>query len=665
MVLASCFPISVGCGEETPSAEIVPADHIVCVDGETDGAIDQGILTPFGDTGVLDADGGVVDGTESEGLGDRAPGTRSRGRSQEDFRSTVGCRSPEGRDDIWDRARIGSLTYCFGSFEDAQLELEVRDAFEIATWEYELATDVNFVHRLELDGRSCTKDSDVVFVVREGGDADCSIFGCPLADAFFPSMAEGSAPQDVVFFPEAVDHPEFGVKGIVQHELGHVLGLWHEHARFVQDDGVLSQDRELKCMLSAGWSSSWRGVTPPDPDSVMGYPYCRGTPGGAVGLSPMDRLALRYHYALPALRHQSFDEGTTSDILWFLPREGVLTLWYGNEGVPISFAEVALCSDEASGDCPGGVQSAWKPIPLAEAGQAHVLMYGPGDTPDLKIEGTLVPGTFDYRAVPVGHETAVPRVGDLAGSPSVEDVLFVLPGEGEGDWGLEAGNSSFVTHESIQGVDGFFDAAVGDFDPSGAVLGDQILWYSESTTGWWMTSRNGEGLQDVAFNPCALPIGGPIDPLVGNFDADDTDEILWYLPDEDLLLLWLAVEDCAADQIAFALEGRPLPHAGDFDGDGRLDVLWDRPGANDELWRFVDPASPVVEPMTLPGDTVPVVGDFDGDGCSDVLWYRGYAPTSDLWHSSCDGTFMGTTLETPMNADPIGYHYGHGRAHRG
>ncbi|MFY0541519.1 M12 family metallopeptidase [Nannocystis pusilla] len=81
---------------------------------------------------------------------------------------------------------------------------------------------------------------------------------------------------------------------VVLHELGHLLGFVHEHSRF-------EQSREI-CVDAA--STEFRGLTYPDPASVMGDARCPGISAASKQgrLSRGDRLGASILYALPRAR---------------------------------------------------------------------------------------------------------------------------------------------------------------------------------------------------------------------------------------------------------------------------------------------------------------------------------------------------------------------------
>ena len=65
------------------------------------------------------------------------------------------------------------------------------------------------------------------------------------------------------------------------HELGHVLGLRHEHTR--PEAGTCFED------------NNWRPLTPYDSASIMHYPQCNGTSGN-LSMTSQDRAGIRALY---------------------------------------------------------------------------------------------------------------------------------------------------------------------------------------------------------------------------------------------------------------------------------------------------------------------------------------------------------------------------------
>lgn len=171
-------------------------------------------------------------------------------------------------DDRWSSAN--DLTYCvsadFGTNYAAVVEAMGMAANAWSgTWDVGF---VNFRHRADQDGNCNASNTNVVFDVRMTSGQSY------LARAFFPSYRRAN--RNIL-----IDASSFGniapytLTGILRHELGHTLGLRHEHTR--PEAGTCFED------------SSWRALTPYDSASVMHYPQCNGTNKGDLVLTHVDR----------------------------------------------------------------------------------------------------------------------------------------------------------------------------------------------------------------------------------------------------------------------------------------------------------------------------------------------------------------------------------------
>jgi hypothetical protein len=179
-----------------------------------------------------------------------------------------------GVDDRWSASQAMSLTFCvarksFGSRYDAAVA-----AMDQAAAAWEGVARVHFVHASSVDG-NCTARSGVVFDVRQV----CT--GQYLARAFFPSTARRGRELliDCTAFGAI---PPWTLAGVLRHELGHALGLRHEHTR--PEAGTCFED------------SSWRALTAYDAASVMHYPQCNGANQGDLVLTDLDRAGIAQLY---------------------------------------------------------------------------------------------------------------------------------------------------------------------------------------------------------------------------------------------------------------------------------------------------------------------------------------------------------------------------------
>lgn len=90
-------------------------------------------------------------------------------------------------------------------------------------------------------------------------------------------------PRTVVLTVAAFAKGPLSLRGVLRHELGHVLGLRHEHIRYPG--------------TSCTENTHWRAVTQDDSNSMMHYRHCLGsTSYGDLVMTATDAAGLRQLY---------------------------------------------------------------------------------------------------------------------------------------------------------------------------------------------------------------------------------------------------------------------------------------------------------------------------------------------------------------------------------
>jgi hypothetical protein len=149
---------------------------------------------------------------------------------------------------------------------------------EEAALSWESAANVNFIYMPDEDVNCNSLNTNVVFDVQFTSAQNYS------ARAFFPNTARANRNIMINVAAFAVQ-PPITFTGILLHELGHTLGLRHEHTR--PEAGQCFEDNE------------WRSLTDYDSSSVMHYPNCDGSPDEALTLSVMDIRGISVLYGSP------------------------------------------------------------------------------------------------------------------------------------------------------------------------------------------------------------------------------------------------------------------------------------------------------------------------------------------------------------------------------
>ena len=133
----------------------------------------------------------------------------------------------------------------------------VVNAMNAGTALWENATSrVNFTHVTSADSSCTTRNNAVLFSVEPTKTTSY------IARAFFPSSSDRSR-NILVNASSLMNSGSWTPGNIMGHELGHTLGLRHEHTR--PEAGTCFED------------NNWRPLTPYDSSSIMHYPQCNGS----------------------------------------------------------------------------------------------------------------------------------------------------------------------------------------------------------------------------------------------------------------------------------------------------------------------------------------------------------------------------------------------------
>jgi serine protease len=187
-----------------------------------------------------------------------------------------------GQDDIWNTTQRKNLTYCVDNAWGADKQRVINEMAS-ATGAWEAVANVDFKYVPAQDGNCGSAPTGVVFSVRKQASGG----GC----AFFPSFPQSCEGTRVVTYSllNVPGGPPVTTTGILRHELGHVLGLRHEHIR-----------SGFTCNGGNEQTSNSRNVTSYDSASVMHYPWCQGaTNTGDLDITTRDAEGARLLYGPP------------------------------------------------------------------------------------------------------------------------------------------------------------------------------------------------------------------------------------------------------------------------------------------------------------------------------------------------------------------------------
>ncbi|MBW3086499.1 hypothetical protein KEM60_02720 [Austwickia sp. TVS 96-490-7B] len=178
-----------------------------------------------------------------------------------------------GKDDVWSASQVGNLTYCV-SDKFGPIKEDVATAMRQGGGLWSAASSkIRFVHDATQDATCSTANTKVVFSVEPIAKAPY------IARAFFPSSAKSE--RNILVNLSDWGKGSWEAKNVLGHEMGHILGLRHEHTR--PEAGKCFED------------NNWRPLTPYDSASIMHYPHCNGT-SKELSFTESDGVGIRKLY---------------------------------------------------------------------------------------------------------------------------------------------------------------------------------------------------------------------------------------------------------------------------------------------------------------------------------------------------------------------------------
>jgi hypothetical protein len=204
-----------------------------------------------------------------------------------------------GADNVWPPSTQDDLSYCistaFGS-NYARMQAEM----EVATWAWAREANVMFPYKSSEDANCNDANTAVeIPVVPDNGGGACAFFpdqdGQPFCTSQGRALVIDIASIDAWPSQEIWGeyYPNVNTVGTLQHELGHVIGMRHEHIREM-DNAVAN------CVGEVNFPGNHRALTEYDQNSAMHYPWCDGLLTADQHVTPLDGAGANSLYGVPA-----------------------------------------------------------------------------------------------------------------------------------------------------------------------------------------------------------------------------------------------------------------------------------------------------------------------------------------------------------------------------
>jgi hypothetical protein len=194
------------------------------------------------------------------------------------------------------------IKYCVSGVNINDKSARVAD-MKNATADWEAVANVRFIYDSSYDGSCDSNTSQVDFAVLydgapgAGGCGQNKLFWTG-ASNFCPTLAGG---KGVLVLGQYSNIQTGGhtMRGLMRHELGHILGFRHEHPWAQNPGGGVCSEQQVFGTGGAGPDIGYRRLTPYDQKSVMHYWFCDGDPSSDYEITQQDGIGTRSIYGMP------------------------------------------------------------------------------------------------------------------------------------------------------------------------------------------------------------------------------------------------------------------------------------------------------------------------------------------------------------------------------
>jgi hypothetical protein len=177
---------------------------------------------------------------------------------------------------------------------------------------------------------------------------------------------------------------------------------------------------------------------------------------------------------------------------------------------------------------------------------------------------------------------------------------------------------------------------------------DEVFYYTPGAgpDEVWVFSLEGEGARVDTVG--SIRVDGTYKPLVGDYDADGFDEILWYAPGFAPDYMWNFTSYSTVRSRTYPVNGSySRPVVGDFTGDRADDILWYNPGFGaDYFWEYNAGGGFTSRRADSNGHYRPVSGSIGNDRTDDIFWYAPGAAADFLWDYTPGSTAFRSIRQT-------------------